>query len=84
MRTVPGIPPHGLIGAAEVEVGSIDMAAALDQLLEVDGGFARGFGLHADRGHGEAQVIVGGVLLNRVANSPMASSVRSCSTSRRA
>ncbi len=41
------------------------MAAALDQLLEVDGGFAPGFGLHADQGHGEAQVIVGGVLLNQ-------------------
>ncbi len=41
------------------------MAAAFDQLFQVHGGFAPGLSLHADQRHGEAQVVVGGVLLDQ-------------------
>ncbi len=60
-----GVLVHRLIGAAEVEVSRVDMAAAFDQLLEIDGRFTPGLRFHTDQRHGETQVVIGRVLLDQ-------------------
>ena len=51
--------------AAEVEVGGVDVAVALDQFFQVDPGFVPGLGFQADQRQGETQVVVVGELLDQ-------------------